>query len=404
MLSGLNTANLKSAFIACHNHHPCSLASTLPTYPFISVHNYHPSALVSTLPTSSQFIAFHKHHPGALASTLPTFSQFIAFHNHHPYNLVSTLPTYNQPSFLARTTIHALWSQHCQLKVSLHCLPQPSSLLPGLYSAHYRQPLNLATTTLHTLWSLLCEFIVCLHFCHKHHPCSLVSTLPTYSQPSWLATTTIHVLWSLLCQLIVSLHYLPQPPSMLSGLNTANLKSAFITCHNHHPCSLASTLPSYSLPLLPAATTIRAPWPLLCQLIVSLHCLPQPPSMQSGLYFANLYSAFIACQNHHPCSLASTLPTYSQPSLLATTTIQAPWPLLCKLLVSLSCLPQPPSMLPGLYSANLYSAFINCHNHHPCALDSTLPTYGQPSMLATTTIRAPWPLLYQLIVSLSSAT
>ncbi|GFO12618.1 hypothetical protein PoB_003912300 [Plakobranchus ocellatus] len=87
--------------------------------------------------------------------------------------------------------------------------------------------------------------------------------------------------------------------------------------------------------------------------MVSLHCLKQPPSMLPGLFSANLKSAFIASHNHHPCSPTSTLPTYSQLSLLATTTIRAPWPLLCQLVVSLHSLPKPPSLLSGLYSANL---------------------------------------------------
>ncbi|GFO12617.1 hypothetical protein PoB_003912200 [Plakobranchus ocellatus] len=118
---------------------------------------------------------------------------------------------------------------------------------------------------------------------------------------------------------------------MLLGLYTATRWSAFIAWHNNHPYSVAYTLPTYSLPSLPAATTIRAPWPLLCQLIDSLHCLP----------------------HHPPCSLVSTMPNFSQYSLSATTTIHAPWPLLCQLIVSLHCLHQPPSMLSGLYSANL---------------------------------------------------
>ncbi|GFO00541.1 hypothetical protein PoB_002704600 [Plakobranchus ocellatus] len=113
---------------------------------------------------------------------------------------------------------------------------------------------------------------------------------------------------------------------MLSDLKSANLWSAFIACHNHYPCSLASTLPTYSQTSLLATTIIRAQWPLLCQLMVSLHCLRKPPSF----------------------SLASTLPTYSLPSLLATTTIHAPWPLLCQLIVSLHCLRQPPSVHPGV--------------------------------------------------------
>ncbi|GFO12614.1 hypothetical protein PoB_003911900 [Plakobranchus ocellatus] len=152
---------------------------------------------------------------------------------------------------------------------------------------------------------------------------------------------------------MVSLHRLQQPPSILPGLYSANLKSVFISCRNHHPCALASTLPTYGQPSLPAITTIRAPWPLLCQLMVRLHCFLEPQSILNGLYSANLLSAFIACHNHHPCALASTLPTYSHPSLLATTTIRPPWPLLCQLKVSLYCLPKPPSMVPGLYSANL---------------------------------------------------
>ncbi|GFO12615.1 hypothetical protein PoB_003912000 [Plakobranchus ocellatus] len=105
---------------------------------------------------------------------------------------------------------------------------------------------------------------------------------------------------------------------MLPGLYSANLKSAFIACHDHHPCSLASSLPTYSLPSFPATITMHAPWPLLCQVMVSLHCLPLPPTARPGLYSANLWSAFIACRNHHPCSFASTLPTFSLPSLLAT--------------------------------------------------------------------------------------
>ncbi|GFO12624.1 hypothetical protein PoB_003912900 [Plakobranchus ocellatus] len=138
---------------------------------------------------------------------------------------------------------------------------------------------------------------------------------------------------------------------MLPGLYSANLLSAFIACHNHHPCALASTLPTYSQPSLFATTTIHALWFLLCKLILSLHCLPQPPSMLSGLYSANLY---LHCLPQPPSVLpASTLPTYNKPSLLATTTIRAPWPLLCQLIVSLHCLPQPPSMLSGLYSGNL---------------------------------------------------
>ncbi|GFO12619.1 hypothetical protein PoB_003912400 [Plakobranchus ocellatus] len=172
--------------------------------------------------------------------------------------------------------------------VSLHCMPQPPSMLPGPYSAN--------------LWSAF-------NACHNHHPCSLASTLPTYSLPSLLATTTIHALWSLLCQLIVSLHCLPQPPSMLPGVYSANLWPAFIACHNCLSCALAPTLKTYSQPSLPATT------------------------MKS--------------------SLASTLPNYGKPSLLPTTTTRAPWLLLCQLKVCFHCLPQPSSVLPGLYSATL---------------------------------------------------
>ncbi|GFO12621.1 hypothetical protein PoB_003912600 [Plakobranchus ocellatus] len=150
-----------------------------------------------------------------------------------------------------------------------------------------------------------------------------------------------------------SLHCLPQPPSMLPGLYSNNLLSAFIASHNHHPCSPASTLPTYGKLLLLATTTIRAPWPLLCQLIVSLHFLPQPPCVRPGIYSANLWSAFIACHNHHPRALASTLPIYGQPSLLAKKTIHSKWPVLCQHNITLHCLPQPPSVLPGFYSANL---------------------------------------------------
>ncbi|GFO00540.1 hypothetical protein PoB_002704500 [Plakobranchus ocellatus] len=214
--------------------------------------------------------------------------------------------------------------------ISLHCLPQPLSMLPGLHTAN--------------LWP---TFIAC----HNHH-----------SAPS-----------PLLCKLIVSLHCLSQPPSMLPGLYSAILWSAFNACPNHHLCALASTLPTFTQ-LIAFQNSIRVPWPLLCELIsafigchshqpcslastlpliVSLHCLPQPPSMLPGLYSANLYSALIAYHNPRPCALASTLPLYSQPSLPSTTTIRAPWPLLCQLIICFYCLPQPPSVLPGLYSANL---------------------------------------------------
>ncbi|GFO45182.1 mesenchyme-specific cell surface glycoprotein [Plakobranchus ocellatus] len=202
----------------------------------------------------------------------------------------------------------------------------------------------------------------------KPQPSYLATILQTYSSPSLPATQQ---------PCMLSLHCLPNPPSMLPALYDANLWSTFIACHNHHPCSLASTLPTYSQPSLPATTTIRAPWPLLCHLKLSLHCLQQPSSILSGLYSANLWSAFNNCHNHHPCSLASTLPTYGQTSLPATTIIRAPWPLLCQLIVSLHCLPQQPSVRPGLYSATLNSAFIACNHHHPSSLASTLPTYSQ---------------------------
>ncbi|GFO12625.1 hypothetical protein PoB_003913000 [Plakobranchus ocellatus] len=399
MLPGLYSATLKSVFIAGDNHHPCSMASTLRTYTSILPTYSHPSLPAATTirapwpllcqlmvslhclpqPPSarpglysdnlwSAFIALYNHHPCCLASTLPTYA-FIACHSHQPCFLASTLPTYSQPSLPATTTFRAPWPLLCH------------------FISHH--PCSLAST-LSTY-----AFIAC----HNHHPCSLASTLPSYGQPSMLARTTIRALWPLLCQLfiqliafqnsirvpwpllcelIVSLHFLQQPPSMLSDLLSANLWSAFIACHNHHPCSLVSTLPTYTQPSLLATTTIHALWSLLCQLIVSLHCLPEPPSKLPG----------------------STLPTYGQPSLLAKTTIHTPWPPLCKIIVSLHCLPQPPSMLPGLYFANLQSAFIACDNHHPFILPSTLPIYGKASLLATTIIRAPWPLLCELIVSL----
>ncbi|GFO45183.1 hypothetical protein PoB_007168800 [Plakobranchus ocellatus] len=244
--------------------------------------------------------------------------------------MASTLQNYSQPSLPTTTTIHPLWPLLCQRKVSLHCLPQPPSMLPGRCSANlYLHSLPQPPYVLPGLYSanLWSAFIAC----QNNHPCSLASTLATYSQPSMPATTTIRAPSPLLCQLI----------------------SAFIACHNHHPCTLATTLPTYSQPSLPATTTIHAPWPLLCQHIVSLHCLPQPPSVRPGLYFANLKSAFIACHNHLTCSLASSLPTYGQPSLPAKPTIRAPWTLHCQLIVSLHCLQQPPSILRGLYSEHL---------------------------------------------------
>ncbi|GFO12623.1 hypothetical protein PoB_003912800 [Plakobranchus ocellatus] len=94
---------------------------------------------------------------------------------------------------------------------------------------------------------------------------------------------------------------------MRPGLYSANLWTDVNAYNNHHPGALASTLPTCILPSLPAATTIRAPWLLLSQLIISLHCLPQPPSMLPSLYSANVWPAFIACHNHHSCALASTL-------------------------------------------------------------------------------------------------
>ncbi|GFO12620.1 hypothetical protein PoB_003912500 [Plakobranchus ocellatus] len=135
---------------------------------------------------------------------------------------------------------------------------------------------------------------------------------------------------------------------MLPGLYFVNLWPAFIACHNHLSCALASTLQTYSQPSFLATTTIHALWYLLCQNIVSLHCLPQLPSMLPSIYSANLWSAFIACHNHNSYSIDSNLPTYCQPSLTAATTNRAPWPLLCQLMVSLQCLPQPPSARPGL--------------------------------------------------------